>query len=280
MHPDLNHSSLKNRVILITGGSRGLGWTMSDGLLKAGAKLVITGARNKENLATARAKAKKIAGSDHVFVLQADITEWSDCEAVIEKTLDRFGALHVLINNAGRGPIEIDPNFVQRRPKFWETPSDGWRTIIDTNINGSYLMAKAVAPHFIAQGFGKIINVSTSLTNMVYQGSSPYGSSKAALEAASMSWAKDLEGTGVTVNVVEPGGGVDTDLIPGGVVGERTPRLLSPSVMVAPALWLCSDLSNDTTAKRYIAKNWNPDTPIQEGEARARCPSHSQPSIM
>jgi len=115
---------------------------------------------------------------------------------------------------------------------------------------------------------------------MVHQGSSPYGSSKAAHEAATMSWAKDWEGTGVTVNVIEPGGGADTALIPGGVVGERTSRLLSPSVMVPPALWLCSDLSNGTTAKRYIGKNWHPDAPIAEGEAQARCPSHDYPAIM
>ncbi len=280
MNPELNHPSLEGRVIIITGGARGLGWTMSEALLKAGAKIVITCARSQDELSHAQREAEKIAGPDRVLTLQADVTEWQDCERVVAETHTRFGALHVLINNAARGPIEINPNALQHRLKFWEASVDGWRIIFDTNVNGAFFMARAAAPHFIEQGFGKIINISTTLKNMAHQGSSPYGSSKAALEAAGLSWVKDLEGTGVTVNVIEPGGGADTALIPGGVIGARAPRLLSPSVMAAPALWLCSDLSNGVTAKRYIGKNWLPDAPLAQAEAQARCPSHEYPTIM
>ena len=123
-------------------------------------------------------------------------------------------------------------------------------------------MSRAIAPVMVEQGFGRIINVSTSLSTMSRRGYSSYGPSKAALEAASVIWAKDLQDTGVTVNILLPGGASDTKLLPDGpnrfgADGE----LLSPSLMRAPILWLCSDDSKNSTGQRYIARLWDQTLP-------------------
>ena len=280
----LNHASLRDRVILITGGSRGLGWVMGEALLRAGAKLVLTGSRKPENLRDVERAAAELGGASRVLCLQADVTNWKDCERVVRETIDHFGSFQVLINNAGRSLTEIKADFPVKPPKVWEADVEAWRLIIDTNINGAFQMAKAATPHFVEHGFGKIINISTSLVTMVRQGYSPYGPSKAALETATVNWAKDLEGTGVTANVLLPGGATDTEFVPGlGTVGARSGpggRLLHPSVMAAPALWLCSDLANDTTSKRYIGKDWDTSLPVDQAEAQSRQESHKLPWIM
>ena len=92
---------------------------------------------------------------------------------------------------------------------------------------------------------------------MTRTGYSPYGPSKAALEAASQVWARDLANTGVTVNILLPGGATDTALLPD-MVNKRGAdgQLLSPTLMRAPVLWLCADESDGHTAERYIAKAW------------------------
>ena len=88
-----------------------------------------------------------------------------------------------------------------------------WREIIVTNVNGTFLMARSAAPHLVAAGWGRIVNITTSLPTMQRRANSPYGVSKAAIEAETLIWAKDLEGTGVTVNSLIPGGAADTDFV-------------------------------------------------------------------
>ncbi len=280
----LHHPSLEDRVVVITGGGRGLGWVMGEALLRAGARLVLTGSRKPEDLQSALRRASDLDGGDRVLCLRADVTRWEDCERVVSETVERFGGFQALINNAGRSLTEIKPDFPVGPPKFWQADVAAWRLIVDTNLNGAFQMAKAAAPHFLSRRFGKIVNISTSLVTMVRQGYSPYGPSKAALETATVNWAKDLDGTGVTANVLLPGGATDTEFIPGlGELGRRSgpgKPLLHPRVMAAPALWLCSDLSNETTGKRYIGKEWDPSLPVAEAEARSRQDSHELPAIM
>ena len=119
-------------------------------------------------------------------------------------------------------------------------------------------MARAVAPHMIARGWGRIVNISTSLDTMQRKHNSPYGVTKAALDAASLIWAADLEGTGVTVNILLPGGMVDTD-------GTRpsTPQrsTLPVDVMNAAMLWLVSRASDGRTGQSFVGRNWRMDVP-------------------
>jgi len=129
-------------------------------------------------------------------------------------------------------------------------------------------MARAIAPVLVQQGWGRIVNVTTSHFTMVMDGFSPYGPSKAALEAATVIWAKDLANTGVTVNALVPGGPANTRMIPLSEVPDRS-TLIQPDAMIAPICWLMSRASDGVTNRRIIAKEWNSavarDTPAQVG---------------
>ena len=158
-------------------------------------------------------------------------------------------------------------------------------------------MARAATPQFLANKFGRIVNISTSLPTMVMQGLAAYGSTKAGLEVATIVWSRDLADTGVTANVLLPGGPADTALIPGGTVGTRTPAdfrqgkgargdegrvggILPAEVMVAPTLWLCADESNACNGRRLVAKDWDPDLDPATAAAGCMQPQNPNPRIM
>ncbi|WP_050931850.1 SDR family NAD(P)-dependent oxidoreductase [Aestuariivita boseongensis] len=252
------HPSLEGRVVLITGGSRGLGREMALALAQAGCHVAITGSTASDALYQTQANLGPPA-----LALVADVTDARACAKAVEDTVQAFGRIDVLINNAGLGMRAISETFNTVPTKFWEADASAWTRIIDTNVNGPFLMAQAVVPQMLAQGFGKIINISTSDITMIRNGYSPYGPTKAFLEAASRVWAADLAGTGVDVNVLLPGGATDTDLLPPSPNKKGADgNLLSPDIMRAPTLWLCSDASNGITGARYIARLWddaNPD---------------------
>jgi 3-oxoacyl-[acyl-carrier protein] reductase len=137
--------------------------------------------------------------------------------------------------------------------------------VIDINLLGMFRMTKLVVPYQVARGWGRIINVTTGLTTMLKAGFSPYGPSKAAIEAASSIWSKELAGTGVTVNVLIPGGPADTRMIPHEDMSARE-MLVRPEAMVPPLLWLVSNDADGVTGRRYQAKLWSSDAAVQEAE--------------
>lgn len=253
----MNPISLNGRVVLVTGGSRGLGREMALALAGAGARLVITGSVQSDALHQTR---DDIGGD--TLALVADVTDPEASRTAVERTIAAFGRLDVLINNAGLGLRVISETFNTRPTKFWDAAPDAWQAIVNTNVNGPFLMTRAAVPHMLAQKFGKIINISTSDQTMVRAGYAPYGPSKAFLEAASRVWAADLANTGVDVNVLLPGGATDTDLLPPSPDKKGADgNLLSPAVMRAPAVWLASQKSDGITGGRYIARLWQPDRP-------------------
>jgi 3-oxoacyl-[acyl-carrier protein] reductase len=276
------HPSLTDRVVLVTGGARGIGREMALALLRAGARLAVTAARSPEELAAIAEEAERIAGPGRLIALRADVTSREDCAEVVARTLSAFGAIHALVNNAGRGMRELSPVFTTAAPRFFEVDAEGWKRIIEINLIGAFLMAHAAAPHMVAQGFGRIVNVSTSPQTMVRKGYSPYGPSKAGLEAATAVWAKDLEGTGVTCNVILPGGATDTKFIPGDGPDRRgADGMLLPADILNPViLWLLSDAANGVTAHRFIGRLWDPSLPPDEAAAKAKQPQVALPAIL
>jgi len=153
---------------------------------------------------------------------------------------------------------DIGNVLVGKRKPFYEVDTSAWRNAIEVNVNGPFLMAKAVTPHLVKQGWGRIVNIETSSYTMMMDGFSPYGPSKAALESATVIWAKDLVGTGVTVNALAPGGPANTRMIPKSEVGDRL-TLIQPEVMMAPIVWLMSVCSDGVSGRRIIAKEWDAD---------------------
>ncbi|MDH3233515.1 MAG: SDR family oxidoreductase [Alphaproteobacteria bacterium] len=275
------YPSLKGRVAIVTGGGRGLGYEMAMALLEAGAKVMITSAREAGELDSVVAEAKAFGGHGELAALQADVCDYEACERVVRETTERFGAVHCLVNNAARGLKSVNPDYVLNPTRFYEHPLEGWHEIVTTNLLGVFHMARAAAPGMVAQGFGRIINVSTSDITMIRKGYSPYGPTKAAVEAMSRVWAQDLAGTGVTVNVYLPGGATDTAILPD-MENKRGSdgNLLEPDIMRAPILWLCSDASNDHTGERYIARLWDDTLPPEKAAAQARDVHHEKPGIM
>lgn len=249
------------RTALITGGSRGIGLSFARALLEAGHNVVITGARNRQALDAAVADLGQCFGPERVAGLRADAGLPEDAEAAVAATVDRFGALDILINNAGRGPLEVNPSFHRQVRRFWEIDPKGWSEIVQTNVTGPFLMARAAAPHMVMAGWGRIIGVSTSRVTMIKPGFAPYGPTKAALDTMTRIFAEDLAGTGVTCNIIAPGGPTQTDFIPPEGREGRYAQLLPVDVMNKALLWLCSGNANGLTAARLIGKLWDDACP-------------------
>ena len=245
-------------VIIITGAGGGLGGAMARGLQAAGRRIaagdIDAGATG---LAALTSDAATSGSADRLFTTIADVRSPEAAEAVVARTRERFGAVHGLINNAGLGQYRRPSGAPANRPGFLAVPPAYWQTLIDTNVNGPFMMTRAIVPHLLAAGWGRVVNVTTSLSTMVMGGMAPYGAAKAALEAATAIWAKDLTGTGVTVNVLVPGGAADTPMVSHDDFPDRR-TLIAPHVMIALAIWLTSSASDETTGRRIIAKHGNP----------------------
>ena len=257
---------LDGRVAIVTGAAAGLGRAMAQAMVRAGANVVFADI-NAGATGGAVAEVAFREGCGKAIGMPCDISRKDDCERTVAETLRLFGGLHILVNNAGKGPAHLEAAPGTKSLRFWESDADVWRQIIETNVIGTFFMARAAAPALIASGWGRIVNVTTSLSTMQRRENSPYGVSKTAIEAETLIWAQDMAGTGVTVNSLIPGGAVNTDFVSdlGKQQARETGRpLLEPEVMIAPMLWLASTLSDGVTGKRYVGKDWNPEAPIEE----------------
>ncbi|MFV1919674.1 SDR family oxidoreductase [Sphingomonas sp. MJ1 (PH-R8)] len=243
---------LDGQVAIVTGGGRGLGRAMALGLAAAGARVIATAAREAAEVETIAAES--LDGG--IVPMIADVARDEDCARVVAMAHDRFGRLDILVNNAGRGMKYVSERFLTEPTRFWETDPDVWRMVIDTNVNGPFLMARAAVPGMIAAGYGRIVNITMNHATMRRRGFSPYGPSKAALESETIIWAQDLEGTGVTVNALSPGGATATGMIPDGFPQDGHAKLLNPTIVVPPLLWLASEASSGVTGGRLDASRW------------------------
>lgn len=262
-------TGVAGKSAIVTGGGRGLGRAMALGLARAGANVVITAARARHEI-EAVADEAKILRAGIVRALTADVTNEEDCLRVVSEAIRQFGSIHILVNNAGRGMRFVSENFLDTPTKFWQTDPAVWRMIVDTNVNGPFLMGRAVIPHMLKQRWGRIINISMNYETMRRAGFAPYGPSKAALESETIIWAQDLAGTGVTVNSLLPGGVTHTGMVPGDIASEVRKRLLPPEIMVQPLLWLASAMADDVTGARFVAVLWDSLLPPSQAAEKAR----------
>ena len=253
----------RGRVAIVTGAGRGIGRTMTLGLAQAGIRVVATSARERAEIDAVAAEA----GTDMVLAVLADVTRETDVQRVVEAALERFGHLDILVNNAGRGMRYVSESFMTEATRFWEVEPETWRMVIDTNVNGPFLMARAATPHMVRAGWGRIVNISMNRSTMRRAGFSPYGPSKAALESETAIWAQDLAGTGVTVNALLPGGATLTGMIPAAFPESARSRLLDPAIMVPPLLWRVSSAADTISGRRVIANQWDDGNPLAATES-------------
>jgi len=250
-------SKLDGKVAIVTGGGRGIGRAIAQGYAREGARVVVTAAREKQEIdAFAKQWGPQIA-----LAILVDVTDPLGCARVVEETIRYFGQIDVLVNNAGRGMLFVNPHFLTEPTRFWEVDPAIWKMVIDTNVNGPFFMARAVVPHMLGRRRGAIINITMNYETMKRQGFSPYGPSKAALESETIIWAKDLQGTGVTVNEVLPGGATATGMIPPQIPQQIMHTLLPAEIIVPPAVYLASDDGRQITGRRFVAKDWTPELP-------------------
>ena len=251
------------RVAIVTGAGRGIGRAMTLGLAQAGIRVVATSARERAEIDAVAAEA----GTDRVLAVLADATREADAQRVVVTALERFGRVDILVNNAGRGMKYVRETFMTEPTRFWEVEPETWRMVIDTNVNGPFLMSRAATPHMVRAGWGRIVNISMNRSTMRRAGFSPYGPSKAALESETAIWAQDLAGTGVTVNALLPGGATLTGMIPDNFPVSARRTLLDPRIMVPPLLWLVSEETNAITGRRVTANRWEHANPLAATES-------------
>jgi len=261
---------LEGKVVLMTGAGRGMGREMSLALAEAGAKVAMIDI--DEDVLTAAARDTEAAGGQGCALpIVCDVTDADRAAAARDEILGRFGRLDMLVNDAVVGPERIGDHFFHDPPKFWELEDPLWRQMLEVNVYGPQLMARTVTPTMLEAGRGRIVNVTTSLNTMYRAGAGAYGPSKAALEAHTHIMAHDLEGTGVTANVLIPGGPVNTRMIPVASGVDRG-ELIQPTVMREPVVWLCSDDSDGVNGMRFIALRWDPSLPREERIEAAGAP--------
>jgi 3-oxoacyl-[acyl-carrier protein] reductase len=263
--------SLDHRHVLVTGGSRGLGRAMVLGLLRAGARVTAIASRVSAQSDETLARAASLLASERIAMLFGDLRSIEDCRRMAGEAAS-FGPVDMIVNNAAI-PM-AGPGL-----RFFEADLDSWHAMVRTNIDGSVLLTTLLVPGMLARGFGRIVNISTGAATMVRARYSPYGPSKAFIEAMTRIWAEELAGTGVTANVLLPGGAVDTaaDVTGASTLGRQ---FLDAAVMVPPLLWLASAESQSHTGLRLNAKLWDESLPLTQRLAQAESSRKAEPCIM
>jgi NAD(P)-dependent dehydrogenase (short-subunit alcohol dehydrogenase family) len=244
-------SDVSDVRVLVSGGTSGLGSAMSAVLVAGGAQVVLTG-RDSDRAAAA---AAQLTGPEpgRAVGIAMDVRDEGSVADGVATAWDALGGIDVLVNNAGIGMRTVNRRFMTDPQPFWAVEPDGFRDLFATNVTGYFLLARAVAPLMIHAGHGKIINISVSETTMRRAGFAPYGPSRAATDSLSHVMAADLAGTGVTVNLLAPGGATATGMIPEDVNDDVRARLLDAAIMGPPILWLASADSDGVTDCRIVA---------------------------
>src|SRR5499427_3218378 len=258
------------RVAIVTGAAGGIGRAMTESLLQA--SIQVAGVdRDREPLQALAANARERGKAADLLTVATDLTDDSAGDAIVRATRGKFGRIDILINNAGIGPDAIRPDSWQRPLKFWEITPDQWRRFVAVHTTAPLALTNAVVPEMMRQGWGRIVNVTTSLGTMLNAGNPTYGPSKAALEALSAIMAKDLDGTGVTVNVLVPGGVTNTPMISDEAGFDRN-KLIQPEVMVPPLLWLVSEAAAKVTGRRFLGVHWDAALSPERAAEKAGAP--------
>lgn len=262
--------NLVGRVAIVTGGGGGIGRAITLALVEHGARVAVFDVR-KESVDAVVREAAAAGDAECAIAVTRDVTKADDCEAAVRDTIDAFNSADILVNAAGIGMRSIREDNWNNPAKFWEIDIDRFHDLMMVNWQGPFQMARVAAPHMIERGWGRIINVTTSLDTMLTKGYMPYGPSKAALEAGTSMWAKDLEGTGVTANVVVPGGPVNTAFIPDNAPFDRA-AIIQPDIMGPPVCWLATDAADDVNDRRFVARLWDTSLPGDKAAKAAGAP--------
>jgi NAD(P)-dependent dehydrogenase (short-subunit alcohol dehydrogenase family) len=247
-----------SRIVLLTGAAGGIGRVMTRALLHDGHSVAAVNrdAGSLERLKTCCGKAERF------YPIVAELGTEAGCSSAIEIARRQFGTVEAVINNAGIGMSAIRPDAEARRPDIEELTPEIWDRFFAIFVRAPVMLTRLALPLMREAGFGRIVNNTTSYRTMLRV--LPYGSAKAALESMSAVWAKELEGSPITVTVLVPGGPTDTPMI-SDQSGWPRDKMLRPDIMGPPIAWLRSADSAGFNGQRITAARWDA---CPEGEAR------------
>ena len=240
---------LSDKVALVTGSARGLGWEIVQAFAEEGARIAICDLAQSD---VDQAVAKLGLPPARVLGIKADVTSERDVNDLFCRTLEKFTRLDVLVNNAGfawprGGPVNLE---------VAETPLDVWLKILDTNLNGTFLCSREALKTMRPQGQGTIINISSPQGKKGKLLRGPYSAAKFGVEGLTQVLALENKAHHIRVNCLDPGGIVATEAIKN-IPGNRGVRMLSPEIVRACAVYLASDESSGITGQSLVATDWN-----------------------
>ncbi|HZQ09424.1 MAG TPA: SDR family oxidoreductase [Anaerolineae bacterium] len=236
--------ALRDKVILITGASRGLGRALAIEFARQGASLVINSrAASEKDLRETEREVHALNAP--VLSVVADVSNRADVERLAAEALARFGRVDVLINNASAlGPTPM--------PLLVDTPIEEFEMVLRTNVMGPFMLTRALVGQMLARGSGSIINVSSDAGVVGYPTWGAYGVSKAALDHLTRTWAAELEGTGVRVNSVDPGD-MDTAMKRASEPEGDASQWAKPETVTPVFVYLASDDAASVNGERLLA---------------------------
>jgi 3-oxoacyl-[acyl-carrier protein] reductase len=234
-------------VAIVTGAGRGIGRAIAVAFGREGARVVVT-ARSQPEI-DAASEAVRQAGAEATSV-RCDVSLETEVEALVAAVIGRYGQVDVLVNNAAVNLPTIET--VDMKP-------DDWRRVVDVDLTGPFLCARAVLPHMIRRRAGKIINISSIGGRRGARGRGPYRAAKAGLINFTETLAAETRRYGINVNCICPGG-VDTEMIRQISRGSRSGQLMHPEEIAAIALFLAGDESSAITGTSIDA--FGPSNPL------------------
>src|SRR6266478_2923370 len=261
---------LRGRTALVTGAAGGIGREFVRVLLCAGARVMAAdiddpGLRRLEETMAGEGLGERLV------IRHLDISDARACAASVQDADEHLGGPNILVNNGALGMGAIRDDHMTNLVGIDEITPDIWDRFVAVNFSGAWYLRRAAVPAMKRAGWGRIITITTSFYTMLRGKFHPYGPVKASLEAMSAGHAKEFDGTGITVNVIVPGGPTDTAMVPASS-GLKREDLIPPVQMTYPLLWLCSTEANGVTGKRYVAATWSPALPIETARSASEAP--------
>ncbi len=240
---------LDDKVAVVTGSARGLGWEIVQAFAAEGARVVICDLSQSD---VDEAVARLGSPAEKVLGVKTDVTSEQNVIDLLRQTQEKFQRLDVLVNNAGfawprGGPVNLE---------LAATPLDIWLKILDTNLNGTFLCSREALKIMRSQGGGSIINISSpqGKRGKILRG--PYCAAKFGVEGLTQVLALENATYKISANCLDPGGIVATEAIRK-IPGNRGVRMLSPAIVRPCAVYLASNESREITGRSFVATEWN-----------------------